>query len=60
MVRVIERKILGVQDFQIHFSSSSPSGIDLETSKSKVNFFNGLHLDPRFVNISFLLPFHKI
>ena len=44
MVRVIEQKILGVRDFQIHYSSSSLSGIDLGTSKSKVKFSNGFFL----------------
>ena len=60
MVQVIEWKILGIQDFHIHCSSSSPSGIDLETSKSKLKFSNGFPLDPRIVKICFLLPLHRI
>ena len=38
VVWVIDWKILGVRDFQTLQASSSPSGIDLETSKLKVKF----------------------
>ena len=48
MVRVIERKILGVQDFQIHFSSSSPSGIDLETSTTRKLIFPDKNLGANY------------
>ena len=51
MVRVIGWKILDVQDFQIHCSSSLPSEIDLGTLKSKVKFSNGFPLDPKIVKI---------
>ena len=51
MVRVMGRKILGVQDFHIHCSLSLSSGINLGTLKSKVKFFNGFPFDPKFVKI---------
>ena len=61
MLQVIGLKILGVRDFQIHCSSSSPSRIDLGTSKSKVKFSNGFSLDPRIVKkMFFLLPLDRI
>ena len=60
MVRVIGWKILDVQDFQIHCSSSLPSEIDLGTLKSKVKFSNGFPLDPKIVKIWFDFFFTSI
>ena len=57
VIRVIRQKILGVRDFQIHYSSSSSSRIDLGTSKSKVKLFNGFPLDLRIVKIYYV---HRI
>ena len=60
MVQFIGREILGVQDFQIHYSSSSQSRIDWETFKSKVKFSNDFLLDPRMLNFLFLLLLYMI
>ena len=53
MVQIIRWKILGLQDFHIHYSSSSLSIIDLGTSKSKVKFSNVFPFDPLIVKICF-------
>ena len=42
MVWVIEQKTLGIRDFLGQRSSYSPSGIDLETSESKVNMITSM------------------
>ena len=60
MVRVIGQKILGVRDFQIHYSSFLLSGIDLGTFKLKVKFSNDFSLDPKMLKNLFLLLLHRI
>ena len=47
MVRVIERKILGVQNLQNAQIASSLCEINLGTSKSDVKFSNAFNLDSK-------------
>ena len=49
MIRVIGRKILGIEDPQTLQASSSPSGIDLGIFKSEVKFSNVFNLNPKML-----------